>query len=318
MKSHKILITGGAGYIGSLLTHQFLHLSKNQYNITVIDSLEYGQICKHDDIRFIKQDLADNHPSAIFLQQFDTIVHLAAIVGAPACAKNPTKATKINLDFTKYLVDNISKDQLLIFPNTNSGYGQSDKICTEKTQLNAISLYGRNKNESEKYILDNHEKCVIFRIATVFGVNHHGRTRLDLLVNTMVYESFFGGKLSVFDPDLRRNYIHVRDVCSAMEYCIGKTNMHGQVFNLGNDDLNMTKGKLANKIAKIMHCSANIVAGKDSDKRDYLVSNDKLHKAGFIPDISLETGIKEIHDFCFGLPRDKSKREGILQGCRNV
>ncbi len=317
-----ILITGGAGYIGSLLT---LDLDSLGHNVTVYDNLLYnhGNLIHSSWIRnywdetlnFYNQDLAKIEDWS-FIKEFDVVVHLAAIVGAPACDKNTERATEVNLELTKMIVDNLRDDQVLIFPNTNSSYGSvPEGICTEETPLNAISLYAQTKDDAERYILKNHKKSVIFRLATVFGCSP--RTRVDLLVNTLVYEAYFNKKIDIFDGGLRRNYVHVQDVVNAICWSIQNSKMLDEVYNLGLDTANMTKLELATLIGQELDVPVHVSEGHDPDRRDYLVSSEKLKRIGFAPRISLKTGVKELVDFYKMLPKDSRERQKILRYHRN-
>jgi len=321
----KILITGCAGFIGSLLTKEL----SQSHKVVGIDSFEY---CQEDLIgsalrgaTIFHQDLILKPLSRNFLKDFDVIFHMAAIVGAPACDRSPQRATEINFGVTKDIVDKLDGHQLLVFPDTNSGYGSCPVgICTEETPLKSISLYGKTKEESEKYILDKYPNSIIFRLATLFGTSP--RTRVDLLVNSMTMEGYFNKEIKVFDPHLRRNFVHVKDVVRCMIKAMTNKNMIGQVYNLGLDAANMTKGELAGMIIAVLNRQGGgkpippyiLGEGHDPDLRDYIVSSAKLMKTGWQPIYDLEEGIEEIIEFCKGLPKDIDDRNEILKMHKNV
>jgi nucleoside-diphosphate-sugar epimerase len=198
----------------------------------------------------------------------------------------------------------LREDQLVIFPNTNSGYGKAkDTVCTEETPLNPISLYGQLKDEAE-YVVRKHPNHVVFRLATVFG--YSPRHRLDLLVNTLVYEAVTKGIVEIFDDSFMRNYIHIDDICSAFEYAITNPELRNNVYNLGNDSLNMSKGDLLEVIAKYIMFEAKKINKTDPDQRDYVVSSEKLYKTGWKPQKSLKDGIIELIRFYSVLPDNPS------------
>ena len=293
-----ILIPGGAGYIGSTLVPTLL---KQGFSVTVVDSLVFNQTalldcCADTNFEFVMGDICDHNLVNSLLPKFDIIIPLAAIVGAPACMRNPSISRLVNYDAHMNIVRNISSQQKVLFPTTNSGYGVGDKndYCTEETPLRPISEYGRNKVEVEKAFLDK-GNAVTFRLATVFGMSP--RMRTDLLVNDFVYRSVKDRALVLFEEHFRRNYIHVRDVASAFLFGIKNfERMNGQPYNVGLSSANLTKRQLAEKIKKqvpnlYIH-SAEI--GEDPDKRDYIVSNDKIESLGWAPGHTLEDGIREL------------------------
>jgi nucleoside-diphosphate-sugar epimerase len=294
----KVLITGGAGYIGSLLTPSLLNLG---YKVTVFDNLLFNQIglldcCANNNFQFIKGDISKYDQIDNLVKKNDIIIPLAAIVGAPACSKNPTITKLINKDAYFHFIDIVSKSQKIIFPTTNSGYGIGNKneYCNENSKLNPISQYGKDKVEVEKKFLDL-GSVITFRLATVFGISP--RMRTDLLVNDFVLKAVTEKTIILFEEHFRRNYIHVRDVVKG--FCFGIDNyekMKGEPYNIGLSSANLTKRQLADKIKvhlpdTYIH-SAKI--GEDPDKRDYLVSNDKIESLGWIPKYTLDDGIIEL------------------------
>ena len=297
MREH-ILITGGAGYIGSVLTPMLL---KQGFKVTVIDNLMYRQLslleCFGDkQFTFIKGDAANYSFLQSWLSKADILIPLAAIVGAPACAINPMMTKVINYDAVKMLLEKTSSQQRILFPNTNSGYGigEAGKICSEETPLKPISLYGKLKVQIEQELLDS-GRAICFRLATVFGVSP--RMRLDLLVNDFTYRAVNDRAVVLFEEHFKRNYIHVRDVAETFLFGIENyTRMQGQAYNVGLSDANLSKRELCEKIKQFIpelyiH-SAEI--GEDPDKRDYIVSNAKLESLGWRPKKSLDEGIEEL------------------------
>jgi len=298
---NKVLITGGAGYLGSVLTR---HLLERGYRVTCLDDSRHKQISLLDcannpNFDFIPGDVRNRELLESVISNFDTIIPLAAIVGASACKKDPIGAKSINLDAVVELDDLRSSDQRIIFPNTNSGYGTSsgEIECDENTPLNPISLYGQTKVDAEKYLLDSDKPSITLRLATVFGVSQ--RMRRDLLVNDFVYQAMTSGCIELFEKDFIRNYIHIRDVARAFEHCIenfgAMRSGKNQTFNLGLDDANLSKWELALKIREhIPNFSIYEGEGEDPDKRNYIVSNKKILSTGFSPRFSLDDGIKEL------------------------
>jgi len=294
----KILITGGAGYIGSVLTP---YLLKKGHKVTVLDNLYYQQdsllsVCKENNFDFINGDARDELLLKKIIKQFDIIIPLACLVGAPLCEKNKELAITTNLKGIE-LIDNLRTDsQLIIYPTTNSGYGigEKDSYCTEESPLNPISLYGKTKVDAEKILLDS-GNAITLRLATVFGTSQ--RMRMDLLVNDFVYRSLKESVLVLFEEHFRRNYIHIEDVAMTFGHCIDNfESMNNKPYNVGLSTANLTKRELALKIKeyipKLVIISSEI--GQDPDKRDYIVSNQKLENTGWSPMKTLDDGIIEL------------------------
>lgn len=294
----KILITGGAGYLGSILCE---HLLDAGFSVTVLDSLIYGEqnlnhLCADPGFEFVRGDARDERVLRPLVKNADVIIPLAAIVGAPACDLDPYMATSVNRDAIALLCKLRSKEQLLVYPTTNSGYGAKtgDVFCTEESSLDPISLYGRTKVEAEDIVLSA-GNSITLRLATVFGMSP--RPRLDLLVNHFTYAAFFDGYLVIFEKDFKRNYVHIRDVADCFIHCIRNSQtMIGRPFNVGLDDANLSKEELALKIKEhlpkfYIHFSE---VGSDPDKRNYVVSNQRLRDAGFTARRSLDDGIREL------------------------
>ncbi len=294
----KILITGGAGYIGSKLVTKLLELN---HKVTVIDSLKFSSkslnhLFNNDNLIFIKGDVRNKKLMKKLIKNNEFIVPLAALVGAPLCEKNKKEAINVNLNSIKALINNVTKKNKIIYLTTNSGYGvgEKNKYCDENSPLNPISLYGRTKVNAENYVM----KCknaIGFRLATVFGYSY--RMRTDLLVNNFVFKSVNQKKLTLFEPHFRRNYIHVNDVVDAIIYSIKNFNrLKSNIYNLGLSSANLTKLMLALRIKKqIKNLRIRIIKNrKDPDQRDYYVSNKKIEKKGFKASTSIDKGIKEL------------------------
>ena len=294
----KVLITGGAGYIGSKLTLKLLQLG---FEVTVLDNLMYKQesltnCCNFSNFKFIRGDVTNNLLISKLIKENDIIIPLAAIVGAPACDKNPKLAKAINLDSSLFLISKVKTNQMLIFPTTNSGYGigKKDEFCNEKSPLKPISTYGKNKVTVEKKLLSL-KKGISLRLATVFGISF--RMRLDLLVNDFVLSAYNNKSLILFEENFRRNFIHIDDVIDTFVFCIRNyKKMKGQCFNVGLSSANMTKKQLAKKIKKYLPNTYihSAPIGEDPDKRDYVVSNKKLENLGWKPKKNLDYGIIEL------------------------
>lgn len=293
-----ILVTGGAGYIGSILVPTLL---SRGYAVTVVDSLMFNQnslldCCANPDFNFIKGDICDSGLMSSLIPKFDVILPLAAIVGAPACKINPELTRLVNNTAAKKIVELISPSQKVVFPTTNSGYGIGEKncFCTEESPLRPISEYGRDKVEVEQAYLDK-GSAITIRLATVFGMSP--RMRMDLLVNDFTYKACKEKVIVLFEEHFRRNYIHIRDIAKTFVFALENYDMmKGQPFNVGLSSANLTKRELCEKIKQYVpelyiHSAA---IGEDPDKRDYLVSNAKLEALGWQPDHTLDSGIQEL------------------------
>ena len=295
----KILITGGAGYIGSKLATKLIKIG---YEVTVIDALKFSSkslnhLFSEKNFHFIKGDVRNKVLIKKLIGENEFIIPLAALVGAPLCKKNKSEAISVNLNSIKYLTKVASKKRKkIIYLTTNSGYGvgEKNKYCDETSPLRPISLYGKTKVESEKIVM-KYKNSIAFRLATVFGYSY--RMRTDLLVNNFVYTALKDKKLTLYEPHFRRNYIHVNDVVDAIIYSINNFNkLKSNVYNLGLSSANLTKYMLAKKIKnQLKQTKIKIVKNKkDPDQRDYFVSNKKIEKKGFKAKINVEDGIKEL------------------------
>jgi len=294
-----VLITGGAGYIGSMLSTKLLNLG---HKVTVVDLLKYDKgslnhLYFNKNFKIICDDVRKKSLMKKLVKKHDFIIPLAALVGAPLCEKYKKDAVSTNLGTIKTLCKILTKKNKLIYLTTNSGYGigEKDKYCDENSPLNPISLYGRTKCDGEDLVRDKIKNHVCFRLATVFG--HSYRMRSDLLVNNFVNTTIKKKKLILFEPHFRRNFIHVRDVVNAIVFTMKNFNkLKNDVYNLGLSSANISKIMLAKKIKKqYKKLKIKIVTNrKDPDKRDYFVSNKKIEKKGFKASISLDDGISEL------------------------
>ena len=303
------MITGGAGYIGSVLSKFLL---EQGYFVTVLDNLRYGQnslldCCSYQNFQILRGDVRNESVLSSALKNQNFIIHLAALVGAPICEKNRDDAQSINLDSVKLLLKLRQNDQRILFPCTNSGYGigEKGKFCTEDTPLKPISLYGQTKVNAEKLILDG-KNSISFRFATVFGVSP--RMRTDLLVNDFVFKAFHEKHIELFEGHFQRNYIHIRDVVRVFLHGIKNfEQMKNQTYNVGLSDANLSKLELCEKIQQHISDFDYVESefGKDPDKRDYIVSNEKIENTGFKPKFSLDFGIDELIKCYTILPKMK-------------
>lgn len=307
-----ILITGGAGYIGSVLASYLLQ--DPTYNVTCVDQLFYKNyqgiqhLLGNPRFSFYQKSLSlfvvDQQEK---IRDYHTVIALSGLVGEPVCKKYPELSQSSNCTSIQYLVKYMSKNQRLIYPCTNSGYGKAgDAPCVETDPLNPVSIYGIDKVKTEKYILDNHENSVSVRLATVFGVSP--RMRFDLLVNDFVRKLYFKREISLFEPHFRRNAVHIRDVCRAILHVF---NPHLQgVYNVGNPECNLTKWEFARIIGNTLHDNGLLpeftmttAEGSDPDQRDYVVSNEKLIRTGFCFKYHLEPAILEVATLCKAIGR---------------
>lgn len=293
-----VLVTGGAGYIGSVLVPMLLEAG---YSVTVLDIFARGDTalaacCTDPNFTPVRGDARDRAQVERLAAKADIVIPLAALVGAPLCARDPYAATAVNRDAVIALTQILSPDQRLLFPTTNSGYGvgEEGKECTEETPLRPISLYGRDKVAAERAILES-GNGVTFRLATVFGMAPH--MRIDLLVNDFVLRAVTDRAILIFEGHFKRNYIHIRDVARVFLHgIVHYGRMNAQPFNVGLSDANLSKLELCERIKahipEFVYVEAQI--GEDPDKRDYIVSNARIEATGWRPKYSLDDGIVEL------------------------
>lgn len=298
MSTYNILVTGGAGYLGSIMVPELLAAG---HKVTVLDNFMFKQAslnhcCAHPNFTVVKGDCRDEALVGKLAAKADVVIPLAALVGAPLCKADPVGAETINLKAPLALFKMLSKDQRVLMPITNSGYGvgEEGKFCTEETPMRPISLYGIHKVEVEKALLER-GNAISFRLATVFGMAP--RPRIDLLVNDFVYRAFYDRFVVLFESHFKRNYIHVRDVTGAFMHGLDNFDaMKNQAYNVGLSTANLSKWELCEVIKKHIPDFVFLEApvGEDPDKRDYIVSNEKLEKTGWAPKFDLDAGIRDL------------------------
>ena len=296
--AYNILVTGGAGYLGSTMVPDLLAAG---HKVTVLDNFMYGQaslnhVCHNPNFDVVKGDIRIESTIVPLLKKADIVIPLAAYVGAPLCSKDPVGAQTINHDAILMMLKHVSKSQRILMPTTNSAYGTGDEnnFCTEESPLNPISKYAIDKVAIEKELMQ-HPNAISFRLATVFGMSP--RMRLDLLVNDFTYRALNDRFVVLFESHFKRNYIHVRDVSRAFQHGIANFDtMRGQIYNVGLSDANVSKYELCEHIQKLLPSFVFIEAaiGKDPDQRNYIVSNEKIEATGYRPAVSLDQGLAEL------------------------
>jgi nucleoside-diphosphate-sugar epimerase len=294
----KVLITGGAGYIGSVLAPLLL---QENFEVTILDNFMYGQtslldVCCNPKLKIVRGDVRDQKLLRDLVSKHDILLPLACLTGAPACAKDPHAAVTIGRDAVVEMYKLKSKNQMIIYPCTNSGYGigQTGLECDENTPLQPVSLYGKLKVEAEAALLDSGE-AVTFRLATVFGASP--RMRLDLLVNDFTYRAVIDGFVVLFEAHFKRNYLHVRDAAGAFLHTIKNyQSMKGKPYNVGLSDANLSKMELCQAIKQFVPNFQFLVSeiGEDPDKRNYIISNKRIEQTGFRTKVSLQDGVQEL------------------------
>jgi len=293
-----ILVTGGAGYLGSIMVPELL---KAGHKVTVLDNFMYGQnslahVCHDSNFNVIRGDIRTKDKIALLLKNIEIIIPLAALVGAPLCDSTPIGAKTVNHDSMLTLFNLAGSDQHILMPTTNSAYGTGDEsnYCTEKSKLRPISSYAKEKVNVEMALMKR-RNSISFRLATVFGMSP--RMRIDLLVNDFTYRAVHDGFIILFESHFKRNFIHIRDVTRTFLHAIDNfENMKGQIYNVGLSDANLSKKELCEKIQQYVpnFIFQEAAIGKDPDQRNYIVSNKKIEDTGFSPIYSLDLGIQEL------------------------
>jgi len=291
----KVLVTGGAGYVGTTLVPQLLDKG---YEVTVFDNLMFGgdyilPFFRYKNFRFIEGDVRDENALWDAAKSSDIVVHLAAIVGFPACRKEPNLAKTVNVDGTRNLIKVTSKNQLIIYASTGSNYGSLEEVCTEESPLNPLSLYGQTKTLAEKMLME--ERTTIgYRFATAFGVSP--RMRLDLLINDFTYKAITQGYLVVYEAHFMRTFIHVHDMGRAFIFGIeNQDKMKNNIYNVGSEKMNYSKKDVCELIKEKTGLYVHYAdIGEDADKRNYVVSYKKINSLGYDTTVSVEEGIDEL------------------------
>ena len=296
--SLNILVTGGAGYLGSIMVPDLLAAG---HKVTILDNFMYRQsslnhVCNNPNFSAVKGDIRIENTVMPLLKKADIVIPLAAYVGAPLCSQDPVGAQTINHDAIMMMLKHLSNNQIVLMPTTNSAYGSGDKnnFCTEESPLNPISKYAIDKVEIEKALIQ-HPNAISFRLATVFGMSP--RMRIDLLVNDFAYRAVYDKFIVLFESHFKRNYIHVRDVAHAFQHGIANIDkMKGQIYNVGLSEANISKWELCEHIKKQIPNFTFVEAavGKDPDQRNYIVSNAKLEATGYQTSMTLAQGIAEL------------------------
>ena len=296
--SYEILVTGGAGYLGSTMVPDLLTAG---HKVTVLDNFMFKQsslnhCCYHKNFKIIKGDIRQKDLMSKLMKSADVIIPLAALVGAPLCNLDPIGATTINHDAIELMISLLSKDQIVLMPTTNSAYGAGDKdnYCNENSPLRPISQYAIEKVEIEKKLMQ-HPNAISFRLATVFGMSP--RMRIDLLVNDFTHRAVNDGFVVLFESHFKRNYIHVRDVSRVFQHALNNHNeMKGEIYNVGLSDANISKRELCEKIKNYIpdFIFFEEQYKKDEDQRNYIVSNKKIENKGYKTKYNLDNGISEL------------------------
>jgi len=291
----KVLITGGAGYVGTTLIPQLL---EKEYDVTVFDNLMFGgdyilPFFRHTNFHFIEGDIRDENALWDACKHADVIIHLAAIVGFPACRTEPELAKAVNVDGTRNLVKVTSNNQLVIYASTGSNYGAVEDVCTEETPLNPLSLYGQTKTLAEKMLIEE-RNTIGWRFATAFGISP--RMRLDLLINDFTYKALTQGYLVVYESHFMRTFIHVHDMGRVFLFGIeNQDKMVKNIYNVGSEKMNYSKKDICEIIKKDTGTYVHYAdIGEDQDKRNYVVSYKKINSLGYDTTIDVETGVNEL------------------------
>lgn len=295
MVKKRILVTGGAGYVGTALLPKLI---EEGHEVTVFDNLMQGgnqllSFFRNKNFDFIHGDVTIKSDLEKAVKDKDVIIHLAAIVGFPACKNNPELAMRVNVEGTKNLIDVTKPDQVIFYGSTGSNYGKVNDICTEESKLNPLSIYGETKTRAEKMLMDR-GNVVAYRFATAFGISP--RLRLDLLINDFTNKCLRDGYLVVYEKHFMRTFIHVSDMANA--FILGINNiekMIDNVYNVGDDSMNHSKEEICRMVAEKTKAFIHFEEiGEDADKRNYIVSYEKIKSLGFKTKVTVEEGIDEI------------------------
>lgn len=291
----KVLVTGGAGYVGTILIPQLL---RKGYKVRVLDNLLFGgdqllPFVRNPNFEFQKGDIRNLQAVKTAVKSMDAVIHLAALVGYSVCRSHPKLAKETNIDGTRNIIKATHKQQLIVFASTGSNYGKVDGVCTEETPLNPLSIYGKTKTLAEKMLLER-STTIAYRYATAFGSSP--RLRLDLMINDFTYKAFTQQYLVVYEKHFKRTFIHVSDMGRSLVFALENQNaMKGEVYNVGSDDMNYSKVEVCEIIKKNIPVYVHYAeVGEDADKRDYVVSYKKINQLGFKTAIEVEVGIKEL------------------------
>lgn len=291
----RILVTGGAGYVGAQLVPLLLSEGHRVRVFDLFASRSFGLLssCGHPNFELVQGDVGDEGPVRTSLRDVDAVIHLAAVVGHPACQREPTRAWSTNVEGTATLLELRKNDVPLIFASTGSVYGRVDSVCTEETPADPLTLYGQTKAAGEKAALAA-GNVVVYRFATAFGVSPH--MRFDLLPNDFVYQAVRQGSLVVYEREFRRTLIHVRDMARSMAFALNNwAHLRDDIFNIGNEECNISKGRLAERVRELHPCYVHFAdCGVDPDQRNYEVSYDKIQSRGFRAQVSLDAGLLEL------------------------
>jgi nucleoside-diphosphate-sugar epimerase len=290
----RILVTGGAGYIGSLLCPSLLDAG---HEVILLDSLMFGvqsilSFITHPKLEVVRGDIREPRVVDPVAKRVDAVLHLAAIVGSPACAADPTAAATTNVDGTRTLVDALSASQMLVYASTGSTYGRCETVATEESPIDPLTLYGRTKHDAERLVVE--KGGVGLRFATAFGLSP--RLRLDLLVNDLCYQAYHDRQVILFEGHHRRTFLHARDAAAVYPFTLDRyPAMRGDVYNVGSADMNYTKIEVARAIeAQQPFYLHEAEVGEDLDRRNYDVSYAKIHALGYRATITLDQGIREL------------------------
>ncbi|MCH7971051.1 MAG: NAD(P)-dependent oxidoreductase [Chloroflexi bacterium] len=291
----KILVTGGAGFVGTTLIPQLL---EQGHGVRVLDNLMFGgdqllPFFSNQNFEFVKGDVRSLADIQNALIGCDAVIHLAAIVGYPACRQDPALAREVNVDGARNVLEAASPSQKILYASTGSNYGSLDEICTEESPLNPLSIYGETKAQAEAILMES-DNSTAFRFATAFGLSP--RLRLDLLINDFAFKAYSEGYLVVYEKDFLRTFIHVYDMGRAFLFALNNWDKtQNEIFNVGSDDLNRSKEQICQLLEKKTDLYVHYAdVGEDADKRDYVVSYEKIHSIGYSTTKTIEQGVDEL------------------------